>query len=54
MGSKKLRSWILQAQNFLILTKIAPKYTQNEKYPELGLKGKRLKGGWKNQYMENS
>ena len=54
MGSKKTKILDLPAQNFLILTKIAPKYTQNEKYPELGLKGKRLKGGWKNQYMENS
>ena len=39
------------AQNFSILNKIALNLLKNEKTAKLGVKGKRLKAGWDNQYL---
>ena len=39
------------AQNFSILSKIALNLLKNEKTAKLGVKGKRLKAGWNNQYL---
>ena len=38
-------------QNFSILNKIALNLLKNEKTAKLGVKGKRLKAGWDNQYL---
>ena len=40
------------AQNFSILLKIALNLLKNEKTAKVGVKGKRLKAGWDNQYLE--
>ena len=40
------------AQNFSVLTKIALNLLKNEKTAKVGVKGKRLKAGWDNQYLE--
>lgn len=40
------------AQNFSVLTKIALNLLKNEKTAKVGIKGKRLKAGWDNQYLE--
>ncbi|WP_116789528.1 ISAs1 family transposase [Flavobacterium psychrotrophum] len=40
------------AQNLSILTKIALNLLKNEKTAKVGLKGKRLKAGWDNNYLE--
>lgn len=40
------------AQNFSVLLKIALNLLKNEKTAKVGVKGKRLKAGWDNQYLE--
>ena len=40
------------AQNFAVLTKIALNLLKNEKSAKVGVKGKRLKAGWDNNYLE--
>jgi predicted transposase YbfD/YdcC len=40
------------AQNFSVLLKIALNLLKNEKTLKVGVKGKRLKAGWDNQYLE--
>lgn len=40
------------AQNFSLLTKIALNMLKNEKTAKVGIKGKRLKAGWDNHYLE--
>lgn len=39
------------AQNFSLITKIALNLLKNEKTDKQGVKGKRLKAGWDNQYL---
>lgn len=39
------------AQNFAILTKIAINLLKNDKSVKIGIKGKRLKAAWSNQYL---
>ena len=39
------------AQNYSILLKIALNLLKNEKTEKQGVKGKRLKAGWDNQYL---
>lgn len=39
------------AQNFSVLLKIALNLLKNEKTAKVGVKGKRLKAGWDNQYL---
>ncbi len=39
------------AQNFSMITKIALNLLKNEKTAKQGVKGKRLKAGWDNQYL---
>ncbi len=39
------------AQNFSTLNKIALKLLKNEKTLKMGIKGRRLKAGWNNQYL---
>ena len=39
------------AQNFAILTKIAINLLKNDKSVKIGIKGKRLKAEWSNQYL---
>jgi predicted transposase YbfD/YdcC len=41
------------AQNFSVLLKIALNLLKNEKTAKVGVKGKRLKAGWDNLYLEN-
>jgi hypothetical protein len=41
------------AQNFSILSKIALNLLKNDKYKKVGIKGKRLKAGWDNKYLEH-
>lgn len=40
------------AQNFSVLLKIALNLLKNEKTAKVGVKGKRLKAGWDNEYLE--
>lgn len=40
------------AQNFSVLMKIALNLLKNEKTAKVGVKGKRLKAGWDNHYLE--
>jgi predicted transposase YbfD/YdcC len=40
------------AQNFSLLSKIALNLLKNEKTAKVGIKSKRLKAGWDNQYLE--
>lgn len=40
------------AQNFSVLTKIALNLLKNEKTAKVRVKGKRLKAGWDNKYLE--
>lgn len=39
------------AQNFSVLLKIALNLLKNEKTAKVGVKGKRLKAGWDNNYL---
>ena len=39
------------AQNYSVLLKIALNLLKNEKTEKQGVKGKRLKAGWDNQYL---
>jgi len=39
------------AQNYSVLLKIALNLLKNEKTEKQGIKGKRLKAGWDNQYL---
>ena len=41
------------AQNFSVLNRIALNILKNEKTNKRGIKGKRLKAGWDNDYLEN-
>lgn len=41
------------AQNFTLLNRIALNLVKNEKSTKIGVKGKRLKAGWDNQYLMN-
>ncbi|MBU3926402.1 MAG: ISAs1 family transposase [Bacteroidetes bacterium] len=40
------------AQNFSVLMKIALNLLKNEKTAKVGVRGKRLKAGWDNHYLE--
>lgn len=40
------------AQNFSLITKIALNILKNDNSSKLGIKGKRLKAGWSNGYLE--
>lgn len=40
------------AQNFSLITKIALNILKNDNSSKLGIKGKRLKAGWSNSYLE--
>ncbi|HET8827891.1 MAG TPA: ISAs1 family transposase, partial [Pelobium sp.] len=40
------------AQNFSVLLKIALNLLKNENSAKVGVKGKRLKAGWDNHYLE--
>jgi predicted transposase YbfD/YdcC len=39
------------AQNYSILNRIALNLLKNEKTTKVGVRGKRLKAGWDNQYL---
>ncbi|WP_291098401.1 MULTISPECIES: hypothetical protein [unclassified Flavobacterium] len=39
-------------QNFSLITKIGINILKNDKSSKLGIKGKRLKIGWSNSYLE--
>lgn len=40
------------AENFSLITKIALNILKNDSYKKIGIKGKRLKAGWSNRYIE--
>jgi hypothetical protein len=39
------------AQNYSVLNRIALNLLKNEKTTKVGVRGKRLKAGWDNQYL---
>jgi hypothetical protein len=39
------------AQNYSLLNRIALNLLKNEKTTKVGVRGKRLKAGWENQYL---
>ena len=43
--------FIFAAQNYSLLNRIALNLLKNDKKTKVGVKGKRLKAGWDNQYL---
>lgn len=49
MSRKRIEN---SAQNFSLITKIGLNILKNDTSTKIGIKGKRLKAGWSNSYLE--